>query len=386
MSSLVSTLRWSAIGVALLGALGGTAIAAPYHPDSPAAVLLELGDNVRSVTRSRDQLQSGSAAADPTSAAKLAGDFIGLGRTQNDERYFGYASAILRPWRTVAHPPVEIAILSANIAQHQHRFTDALIILNDLLHRDSQNVQARLMRASLLMTQGQPQQAQRDCQQLLSLGETFVATICIAQAASLTGNLAASYQLLSTLLERAATDRSDQYAWGLGIAGEMAERKGDLDAAARWFLKAIEMAPSDLVSRLQLADIYLQRGAYQPVLTLLKTAPPSEPVLLRRALAARFQDHGSATAALSVWQTAATQSSQLGVRLHLRELARGELELLDKPQLALATALENWQVQREPSDARILVAAARACHDSAALNKVTQWRRDLKLEDEGLLL
>jgi hypothetical protein len=59
--------------------------------------------------------------------------------------------------------------------------------------------------------------------------------------------------------------------------------------------------------------------------------------------------------------------------------------LLGKPQQALATALRNWDVQREPADARILAQAARAAGDKAALAKVAQWQRDLQLEDAGLL-
>ena len=371
-------------GVLLAWLFSAVATAAPYRPAAPDEVLLELGSVMRQVTRTRAQLQTGSTT-DPAAAAQLAKEFIDLGRTQNDERYFGYASAALQPFSNLPTAPLEIAVLRADIAQHQHRFTDAQKILDAVLQRDADHARARLMRAQLLMTLGQPQLAQQDCRQLLRLQQTFAATICIAQASSLTGKLASSYAVVSMLLQRSVGDDSAQYAWALGIAGDMAERKGDLPAAEVWLQQALELSPTDLVSRLQLCDVLLQQQAYQRVLSLLAAAPPSEPVLLRRALAAQ-QDKHTASAALAAWQAATTQSAQLGISLHLRELARGELQLLGKPQQALATALRNWAVQREPADARILAQAARAAGDHAALVKVAQWQRDLQLEDAGLLL
>jgi hypothetical protein len=49
-----------------------------------------------------------------------------------------------------------------------------------------------------------------------------------------------------------------------------------------------------------------------------------------------------------------------GEPVHRREQARFLLEVLDRPQDALAVALVNWTTQREPDDALVLVSAARA--------------------------
>jgi tetratricopeptide (TPR) repeat protein len=387
LNSMTTTHRYFRPTVALILAwtISTAAVAAAYRPASPDDVLLELGSGVRQVVNARAQTRTNSTSTGPTAAAQRAKELIDLGRTQNDERYFGYASAVLQPWSNASTAPVELAVLRADIAQHQHRFADAQHILDAVLLRDADHARARLMRAELLMTRGQPQQAQNDCRQLLRLQETFAASMCIAQAASLTGRLTSSYDVVRLLLQRAAHDTSAQYAWALGIAGDMAERKGDLDAAAAWLQQAIELSPTDLVSRLQLCDVLLQQRQYTHVLMLLDAAPASEPVLLRRALATQH-DKPAASAALAAWQSATEQSAQLGVRLHLRELARGELELLGQPQQALATALQNWDVQREPADARVLAQAARAAGDQAALAKVAQWQRDLQLEDAELLL
>jgi tetratricopeptide (TPR) repeat protein len=255
--------------------------------------------------------QRSELAANPAAAVERAQQFIELGRTQNDERYFGYASAALQPWNHATSVPIEIAVLRADIAQHQHRFSDAQKILDEILLRDADHARARLMRAELLMTLGRPQLAQSDCRQLLRLQQTFAASICIAHASSLTGRLASSYSVVNMLLQRSADDganHAQEYAWALGIAGDMAERKGELNAAEEWLQKAIELSPTDLVSRLQLCDVLLQRQDYQQVLSLLASAPPSEPVLLRRALAAQL-DKEAASVALAAWTTAAAQSA-----------------------------------------------------------------------------
>lgn len=373
------------LGIVAIWALSSIAMAAPYRPASPDDVLLTLSNIETQTSRASSLARNMNSQSDPVAAVKIARDFVDLGRSQNDERYFGYASAALEPWSQVASPPLEVAILFADIAQHQHRFIDARKILDEVIARDATHAHARIMHAAVLMTLGLPKLAQPDCQQLFTVKESFIAMMCSAQVASLTGRLGAGYGVVTTLLQSFASDTSDAYGWGLGIAGEMADRKGDLAAAEQWFRKAIALSSSDLVSRLQLCDVLLQIREAQQVLNLLDGAPASEPVLLRRALAAQqLTDKSAARAALDAWQSAVDQSAQLGIRLHLRELARGELVLLNKPHQALATALQNWSVQRESADARILTDAARATKNLQALNQVREWQQALKFEDVQL--
>ncbi len=73
-----------------------------------------------------------------------------------------------------------------------------------------------------------------------------------------------------------------------------------------------------------------------------------------------------------------------GDRVHLREEARYTLEILDKPDAALALALDDWRVQKEPLDARIVLEAALAAHQPAAARDVVDWIAATHLEDERL--
>jgi hypothetical protein len=70
--------------------------------------------------------------------------------------------------------------------------------------------------------------------------------------------------------------------------------------------------------------------------------------------------------------------------VHLREEARFTLHLLKTPQAALTLARENWQVQKEPADLRILLEAALAAADPVAIAMVTDWLNHCRLEDVQL--
>jgi hypothetical protein len=67
-----------------------------------------------------------------------------------------------------------------------------------------------------------------------------------------------------------------------------------------------------------------------------------------------------------------------GDRVHIREEARFTLHLLNDPKTALKFAEENWQVQKEPADIRILLESALAAHVESARGWLKQtgkpWR------------
>ena len=68
-----------------------------------------------------------------------------------------------------------------------------------------------------------------------------------------------------------------------------------------------------------------------------------------------------------------------------REEARFELEIQGNTSKALALARDNWKVQREPADLRILAEAARAADDAPALALVDGWVAATRLQDATLV-
>ena len=61
------------------------------------------------------------------------------------------------------------------------------------------------------------------------------------------------------------------------------------------------------------------------------------------------------------------------------------LEVEDDSRGALALAGENWKIQREPADLRILVDAARATNDAATLRLASDWVSQTHLDDKAVL-
>jgi hypothetical protein len=73
-----------------------------------------------------------------------------------------------------------------------------------------------------------------------------------------------------------------------------------------------------------------------------------------------------------------------GDAVHRREEARFALHLLAEPSIAVQLARENWKVQREPPDARILLEAALASGDGAAARPALEFLAATGLEDVRL--
>jgi hypothetical protein len=117
--------------------------------------------------------------------------------------------------------------------------------------------------------------------------------------------------------------------------------------------------------------------------------PPPEVRLLRLAEAGMAMDDVLARR-LATTQVAALRAKfeaahLRGDQVHRREEARLALRLLHQPQRALQLARANWQVQKEPADARVLLEAARAVQDKATVaslrSDVQHWGwKDQRLE------
>jgi hypothetical protein len=129
------------------------------------------------------------------------------------------------------------------------------------------------------------------------------------------------------------------------------------------------------------ADLLLRQGRAGEALTLLQGQESFEPLLLRIALAQK-QLHDPRLAQSSARLRAAfAAETQRAESVHRREQARFLLEVENQPQLALATASQNWSLQREPDDALVLVAAARAAGDPAAAAPALDFMRRADLRD-----
>ncbi|MEI9983101.1 MAG: HupE/UreJ family protein [Aliidongia sp.] len=94
---------------------------------------------------------------------------------------------------------------------------------------------------------------------------------------------------------------------------------------------------------------------------------------MRLALAAQAEGDSDADALLRTLAERFAEARLRGDVSHRREEARFQLHLQGDATGALSLALANWQVQREPWDARLVLEAALAAHQPASAAPVRDW-------------
>lgn len=367
--------------------------AEPYRPAAADTLLLQRAPGAAKALRAARGavLQT----TDPVQAAAAARLAIDRGRSSGDPRYFGQALAVLAPWWTAAAPPAEIRLLRAILLQQRHAFAAALADLDALIATDRGNAQARLVRATIYLVQGEPLKAKRDCAALMSSASFLVSATCIAAANGLSGQSQAARTLIEQALAREAAAPPAIRLWALTQLAEISERLGDVSAASEYYATALTEAAAagdnDVYLQAAYADFLLDQQRHGEVRELLKNAVEFDALLLRLVTA---EDRLLQAGDVSVKATRALHLADLLSRYalaaqrndaaHQREQAMAALHVQHDAAAALRLASQNWTEQREPADARILLEAALASKDKAAAAPVLDWLQASGIEDVRL--
>jgi hypothetical protein len=168
-------------------------------------------------------------------------------------------------------------------------------------------------------------------------------------------------------------------AWAETLLGEIAHRRGD-PAAEGHFRAALEANPRDLYLLGAYSDWLLDQQRAAEVIALVGNDTRVDALLLRLAIAQRLGKRPEAAASTEVLRARFDASRARGDTVHQRENARFDLALRGDARNALALALDNWKVQREPADLRILAEAAATARDAAAAQIVKRWLADTGFE------
>lgn len=338
----------------------GLAEAAPYLPGSDSAVLAELPAGTRFGDVSARRLARGRVDV----AIPLAQFYIQQSRLRGDLRYLGYAEAVLTPWVNQSPPVPDVLVLQATLQQSRHEFAAALATLDRALGARPKDPQALLIRATVLRVMGRYPEAAAACEQFSALVEPRLGALCVQSLRGVAGHLDSAYSTLSQVSPQGWLN--SEKSWLYSELGEMAVRLGRDDDAERWFTLDLTLVPADFYVRAAYADLLLRQGRAAEALSLLQGQESFEPLLLRTAIAQR-QLHDPRLAESSARLEAAfAAETQRAEAVHRREQARFLLDVEDQPKLALAAALENWKVQREPDDVLVLIRAARAAGSPAS--------------------
>jgi tetratricopeptide (TPR) repeat protein len=379
----------AATAAVLLAALTAAAPAfgAPFRPASDDQVIETLparasDPRMRELNELRRESQR--RPQDLAAAVRLARRYYEETAAEGDPRYIGYAQAALAPWWNLADPPPQARVMRAVILQFGHDFDAAIADLDAALRSDPANGEAWAWRAAISLVQARYPEARDSCRRLVQHASPLIGAACVAQVDSVTGHAAAAVDAIQAALRQNAQASPGERLWALTRLGEIEERRGRHAQAEDAYRQAVALGLADGYLLAAYADFLLDRGRAAEVMSLLKDRARSDLLLLRLALAAKALQ----APALAGWENdlaARFEAARLrGDKLHQKEEARFRLGVQGQAQQALALARENYALQREPADARVLLEAAVAARQPAAAEPVLAWMAQSGIESTVL--
>lgn len=359
-------------------------LAAPFLPDSDQQVLERLparadDPRTRALRNRREQLAR--QPNNPDAAVALAQLYYQAVAAEGDPRYIGYAQAALAPWWDEPQPPPAVRVMRAILLQFSHQFDLALADLEAVVKIDAGNGDAWAWLAAIHLVQARYAAAREDCAHMRPMAQPLIDVACFAAIDSLTGRAAgAAKSLHAALAQGSAPASAAARLWALTRLGEIEERRGSYAAAEQAFRAALALDITDGYLLAAYSDFLLDRGRPREVLELLKGRERSDLLLLRLTLAAKAAGDPLLDRWTTDLQARFAAAALRGETVHQKEESRFVLAIKGDKGSALALASANYQVQREPADARVLLEAAVAARDPQAAAPVLKWLADNHVE------
>lgn len=362
------------------------AFAEPYIPASDDDVLETLPRGLVAdqsiVTALRQRLDE--QPKDAASAAILAKQYLQLGNSTGDPRYWGYAQSVLQPWWELKKPPTNILYLRAKLHEKRHAYDPAVADYQTLLSAQPGNAQARLDLSNVYRVQGHYEKAQQACAPLANSAADKNFQICRDPLLALTGKADQAYDSLRNMLPWARSHAPALVVSNRILMAEIATALGDTDLA-RWdYFAGMVLVPDDLYLLRAYADFMLDQGEAEQVLSVLKDHTQDNGILLRAAIAADIAGDKRAAQYKQELQSRFDEIRLRGDTPHGRYEARFELELKHNPEKALQLARANWALQKEPRDTRNLLEAALAAKDPDAAAPAIEFLRQNQTQDVAM--
>jgi tetratricopeptide (TPR) repeat protein len=374
------TSLWTAPALLLLLCLALDVQAASRTPASDNEVLEKLptraGD---STSRELNSLRAALAQAptDEAAATELVRRYFDLAMASGDPRYIGYADAVVRRFPGASSAP--LLTLRGMLRQYRHDFAGALSDLDAALKQDPSHADAHAWRGAIFLVKADPAAAQQACDGLQRLGRDVLAGGCLGLTEAYGGQLDVAYQTLQKALDQAGFP--DNQLWLLTRLGEVAAWRGQPTQAEAHYRAALALGRDDVYLLAAWADFLLDAGQPAEVVKWLQPWKAADGLLLRLAEAETALQLPGAARHRQMLADRFAAARARGDTTHRAEEARFELRLRQDPKTAVRLAAENYAVQREPRDARILLEAAIAAKDPASAQPARDWLRSSGFED-----
>jgi Tfp pilus assembly protein PilF len=245
---------------------------------------------------------------------------------------------------------------------------------------------AHSWRAAIYLVQADYGTAKQECKSLQRLGRDALWGACMGLAQAYAGQLDAGYKTLQNALRsnRSSTTDSDNRLWFLTRMGEVAAWRGQTALAETHYREALRLGQDDGYLLAAWSDFLLDTARPAEVVQLLSNWEASDSLLLRLAQAEVALNLPAAARHLQALDDRFAAAKLRGDTTHQAEEARYQLHLRHDAAQAVRLAAENYQVQREPRDARILLEAAIAARNPTAAKIVRDWLHSSGFEDAHL--
>ena len=256
--------------------------------------------------------------------------------------------------------------------------------LDNVLKLDPNSGQAWITRATILQVQSKYSEAYQSCEHLYRIASPLVTLTCATNIHNLNGQAQKSYTKLKVAYVESGETNASIKVWVLTLLSEMATRLNDTDAAEQYFKEAMRVEEPDSYLLGAYSDFLLDQQRPKEVINLLKNKTRIDALLLRYAEALDATRSPETVNQIDALKQRFAAAMLRGDTVHQREQARFELRLMHQPITALQVAKLNWNVQKEPADARVYLEAAIAAKDKAAIQTIASWLSTYHLEDVAL--
>jgi len=358
-----------ALGLALLASL---CAAAPRMPVDANEVLERLpvkaGDPDASLLKQHQQAVN-RAPNDAQAVATLGRHYFDLAMAYGDPRYVGYADALTKRYPGNLTP--ELLLVRALLLQYRHAFDEAKVDLRSALVGKPDFAEAYGWLAAIQLVQADYAGASTACAALGAANAPTLQAGCLGLTLAYTGHLAQGYGVLEKGLANAV--EPGNRLWLLTRLAEVAAWQGKAALAEGHYRSALRLGVTDGYLLAAWSDFLLDQKRPKEVIELLAGKEAADPLLLRLALAHQLIGSPKAPALAQMLDERFAATRLRGDTTHRAEEARYSLQVRRDIKTALALAQANYQVQREPRDARILLEAALAAGQRGAAEPVEAW-------------
>lgn len=359
---------------ALFATASPTLFAAPFTPDDDQQILATLPTDS---PPPRYSTASDFVSTNTNTSPEQTRQLLERAYLQGDPRALGQAQAQLDQ---SDDQNVETLMLRARALQAAHKFDEAKAVLEQILSQNPSDPDALLTLSSLLLVQGEFDEAISYCDGLNDASLRVYQLACVAQINSMTGKLTEAKQTLSGLASLAPGLDAATARWIYLMQADAALRSQDAPLAEEVFAMMDSQTVPTLMAR---ADWLLAQGEYDKVRQLLQDHTDKDALLLKLISAQLTLDDPKAQQNLALMQDRIEVWRIRQENAHKREQANYAL-LSNQTDLALKLAQENWQQQRETADIAIYATAAIKANSQADIDIIEQFIKETGFEYPAL--